>query len=96
MMQRYITQCNVTVHCVAWHSIPFHPVSPPHSQVTPAARAVEVVLAEAPHAVFERRGADLILMMEQGSLVEQGTHDQLLESQGRYYALYSQQEANFD
>ena len=48
------------------------------------------------HRLSTIRGADLILMMEQGSLVEQGTHDQLLESQGRYYALYSQQEANLD
>ena len=35
-------------------------------------------------------------MMEQGSLVEQGTHEQLLDMEGRYYALYSQQEANLD
>lgn len=48
------------------------------------------------HRLSTIRGADLILMMEQGSLVEQGTHDQLLELQGRYYALYSQQEANLD
>ena len=48
------------------------------------------------HRLSTIRGADLILMMEQGSLVEQGTHDQLLEMQGRYYALYSQQEANLD
>ena len=48
------------------------------------------------HRLSTIRGADQILMMEQGSLVEEGTHDQLLESQGRYYALYSQQEANLD
>ena len=48
------------------------------------------------HRLSTIRGADQILMMEQGSLVEEGTHDQLLESQGRYYALYSQQEADLD
>ena len=35
-------------------------------------------------------------MMEAGSLVEQGTHRELLDQQGRYYALYSQQEADLD
>lgn len=48
------------------------------------------------HRLSTIRGADQILMMEQGSLVEQGTHDQLIDLQGRYYALYSQQEANLD
>jgi len=48
------------------------------------------------HRLSTIRGADQILMMEQGSLVEQGTHEQLLELQGRYYALYSQQESNLD
>ena len=48
------------------------------------------------HRLSTIRTSDLILMMEQGSLVEQGTHQQLLEQQGRYYALYSQQEADLD
>jgi len=48
------------------------------------------------HRLSTIRNADLILMMEQGALVEQGTHQQLLEQQGRYYALYSQQEASLD
>ncbi|PTT94646.1 type I secretion system permease/ATPase, partial [Pseudomonas sp. HMWF031] len=48
------------------------------------------------HRLSTIRGADKILMMEQGSLVEEGTHEQLLDLQGRYYALYSQQEANLD
>jgi ATP-binding cassette subfamily B protein len=48
------------------------------------------------HRLSTIRAADQILMMEQGSLVEQGTHEQLLDLQGRYYALYSQQESNLD
>lgn len=48
------------------------------------------------HRLSTIRTSDLILMMEQGSLVEQGTHQQLLEQQGRYFALYSQQEADLD
>jgi subfamily B ATP-binding cassette protein HlyB/CyaB len=48
------------------------------------------------HRLSTIRGADQILMMEHGSLVEQGTHDQLIDLQGRYFALYSQQESNID
>ena len=31
--------------------------------------------------------------MHQGAIVEKGTHDELIQQQGRYYALYRQQEA---
>lgn len=48
------------------------------------------------HRLSTIRGADQILMMDYGSLVEQGTHQELLEIKGRYFALYSQQEANID
>ena len=42
------------------------------------------------------RSADRILMMDSGSLVEEGTHSELIQQQGRYFALYSQQEADLD
>ena len=48
------------------------------------------------HRLSTIRSADQILMMDQGSLVEQGTHAELLDLKGRYYALYSQQEADLD
>ena len=48
------------------------------------------------HRLSTIRSADRILMMDQGSLVEQGTHAELIELQGRYAALYSQQEADLD
>jgi ATP-binding cassette subfamily B protein len=32
-------------------------------------------------------------MMDQGAVVEQGTHEQLMAQKGRYYCLYLQQEA---
>ncbi len=48
------------------------------------------------HRLTTIRSADEILMMEAGSLVEKGTHNELIDQQGRYYALYSQQEADID
>jgi ATP-binding cassette subfamily B protein len=45
------------------------------------------------HRLTTIRNADLILMMDQGAVVEQGTHEQLMEQKGRYYCLYLQQEA---
>ncbi|WP_413327329.1 ABC transporter transmembrane domain-containing protein [Synechococcus sp. MIT S9503] len=46
------------------------------------------------HRLSTVRRANLIVVMHQGAVVEQGTHDELMESRGRYYALYRQQEAN--
>jgi ATP-binding cassette subfamily B protein len=48
------------------------------------------------HRLSTIRSADTIVMMDRGSLVEKGTHAELLDLQGRYYALYSQQEADLD
>ncbi len=45
------------------------------------------------HRLSTVRNADLIVMMHQGAIVETGTHDELIALQGRYYALYRQQEA---
>jgi len=43
------------------------------------------------HRLSTIRGADVILVMEHGKIVEQGTHDQLLASGGHYHALYHAQ-----
>jgi subfamily B ATP-binding cassette protein MsbA len=43
------------------------------------------------HRLSTIRRADQILVMEQGKIVERGTHDQLYAAQGRYYDLYTRQ-----
>lgn len=45
------------------------------------------------HRLTTIRNADRILMMDKGSIVEQGTHEELMSQKGRYYCLYLQQEA---
>lgn len=37
------------------------------------------------------READQILFIDQGQIIERGTHEQLLAAKGRYYELYSSQ-----
>ena len=43
------------------------------------------------HRLSTIRDADLILVMESGSIVEQGTHDELIERGGAYARLYASQ-----
>jgi ATP-binding cassette subfamily B protein len=43
------------------------------------------------HRLSTVRKADLIVVMDQGVIVEQGTHDQLIAARGLYYYLNSQQ-----
>ena len=45
------------------------------------------------HRLSTVKRADQIVMMHQGAVVEQGTHDELMQARGRYFALYRQQEA---
>ena len=43
------------------------------------------------HRLSTIRGADQILVLEQGQIIERGTHAELLEHQGRYFDLYTRQ-----
>src|SRR6185437_2120862 len=43
------------------------------------------------HRLSTIRDADLILVMEHGDIVEQGTHEELIEARGAYYRLYNSQ-----
>ena len=44
------------------------------------------------HRLASLKSADIILVMDKGALVEQGTHEELLDLDGRYSTLYHQQE----
>ncbi len=46
------------------------------------------------HRLSTVKNADLIVMLHQGSIVEMGTHEELISLKGRYFALYRQQESS--
>lgn len=41
------------------------------------------------HRLSTVRNSDCIMVLEQGHIIERGTHDQLIEEKGRYYQLYT-------
>ncbi len=47
------------------------------------------------HRLSTIRDADIIVVMDQGEIVESGSHDELLKKEGKYYNLYKAQYAGF-
>ena len=41
------------------------------------------------HRLSTVRSANAIMVLEQGEIIERGTHEELLEMKGRYYELYT-------
>lgn len=47
------------------------------------------------HRLSTIRDSDIIVVMDQGRIVEMGDHRELLEKKGKYYELYTTQYAGF-
>ena len=43
------------------------------------------------HRLSTVRNSKAIMVLEKGSIIERGSHEELLEQQGRYYKLYTGQ-----
>ena len=41
------------------------------------------------HRLSTVQNSDCIMVLEQGKIIERGTHEQLLEEKGKYYQLYT-------
>ena len=47
------------------------------------------------HRLTTIKNCDVILVMDNGKIVEQGSHEELLKKQGNYYKLWNMQQGNF-
>ena len=41
------------------------------------------------HRLSTIKNSDVIMVMEQGRIIERGSHDDLIEKKGKYYQLYT-------
>lgn len=47
------------------------------------------------HRLSTVKNCDKIIVLDQGEIAEQGTHDELMAMKGKYYALWNMQQGNF-
>lgn len=47
------------------------------------------------HRLATVKNCDVIIVLDKGQIVEQGTHEELLEMKGQYYKLWEMQQGNF-
>ncbi|MGV2388155.1 MAG UNVERIFIED_CONTAM: hypothetical protein LVR29_06945 [Microcystis novacekii LVE1205-3] len=45
------------------------------------------------HRLASIKSADIIVMMDKGTVAEEGTHEELMAKKGLYYTLYKQQDS---
>lgn len=48
------------------------------------------------HRVSAVKNADMILVIDKGTIVEQGNHNELISKKGYYYSIYTSQSGSFD
>ena len=46
------------------------------------------------HRLSTVRNSDCIMVLEDGRIIERGTHDELIDKQGKYYQLYTGKVSN--
>ena len=50
---------------------------------------LDVYKRQIAHRLSTVRNSDCIMVLENGRIIERGTHDQLIEEKGKYYQLYT-------
>lgn len=48
------------------------------------------------HRLATVKNCDNIIVMDQGTIAEQGSHEELLAKKGKYYQLWEMQQGNFN
>ena len=48
------------------------------------------------HRISSIKDADVILVLDEGRIVESGNHDQLMEKQGYYYTVFMHQYGEYE